>query len=280
MPESAHPLERRHFLGLTPLLMLTPAAFARTPRVHRESQPADPLHAPSHFPLQDPAEVQEVVGKSHFDLDAVTELVTARPALARAAIDWGFGDWESALGAASHTGRREIAELLIAHGARPNLFTHAMLGDIDIVRATLTARPQLAAIKGPHGITLLDHARAGGHHAEIVLDYLSTIPEANQPDPARDLPEDLTPRYLGSYSFGTLPDERLIVSEKRGTLHLEREGQPSRRLLWQGGDAFTPAGAPSVRITFAGDRIEASTLTVHDPMPIVTATRTGMPGRR
>ncbi|MCH8004828.1 MAG: ankyrin repeat domain-containing protein, partial [Planctomycetes bacterium] len=45
--------------------------------------------------------MEEVVRYSHFDIDAVHELITDRPALAKASWDWGFGDWESALGAAS-----------------------------------------------------------------------------------------------------------------------------------------------------------------------------------
>ena len=47
--------------------------------------------------------------------------VTRPPAsaLACATLDWGFGDWETALGAASHVGRPEIAEYLIANGAEP-----------------------------------------------------------------------------------------------------------------------------------------------------------------
>ena len=79
--------------------------------------------------------VRSVVGASHSNLERVRELVLEQPALAKANWDWGFGDWESALGAASHTGRREIAEFLIAHGARPNLFSAAMLGEVDVVRA-------------------------------------------------------------------------------------------------------------------------------------------------
>ena len=62
------------------------------------------------FPSTDPDLVSGVVGAAHTDLDAVVDLVTTHPHLARATLDWGFGDWESALGAASHMGRRDIAE--------------------------------------------------------------------------------------------------------------------------------------------------------------------------
>src|SRR5215475_7198240 len=94
-----------------------------------------------HLPVNDtfpahPAElVREMLIVSHFNLQRVRELVEGRPALARAAIDWGFGDWEDALGAASHTGNRAIAEYLIEKGARPSLFSAAMLGQLDTVKA-------------------------------------------------------------------------------------------------------------------------------------------------
>src|SRR5688572_4319271 len=65
---------------------------------------------PAGFPSHDPASVREIVGKSHRDLEGVKKLVDVRPELAKAVWDWGFGDWESALGAASHVGRRDIAE--------------------------------------------------------------------------------------------------------------------------------------------------------------------------
>ena len=55
---------------------------------------------------------KEIVGVSHGNLARVRELVQQHPALAKASFDWGYGDRETALGAASHIGRREIAELL------------------------------------------------------------------------------------------------------------------------------------------------------------------------
>jgi ankyrin repeat protein len=81
---------------------------------------ATPRHEPADFPRNDPARVQSVVGSSHGNFEMVRQLVTEQPALAKASWDWGFGDWETALGAASHMGRRDIAKLLLEHGAYPN----------------------------------------------------------------------------------------------------------------------------------------------------------------
>src|ERR1700676_721722 len=69
------------------------------------------------FPRQDANLVRDVVAMSHNNEARVRELVGAKPALANAWWDWGYGDWESPLGAASHTGQRGIAEFLLEHGA-------------------------------------------------------------------------------------------------------------------------------------------------------------------
>ena len=62
--------------------------------------------------------VQEFVGVAHADLNRVTELLAHEPALIQATWDWGGGDWETALGAAAHMGRADIARFLLGHGAR------------------------------------------------------------------------------------------------------------------------------------------------------------------
>jgi hypothetical protein len=107
----------------------------------------------------EPAHVQAFVGNAHGDLEAVRAALEAEPRLVNAAWDWGGGDWETALGAASHMLRRDIAELLLAHGARLDVFAAAMLGDVDVVRAILTAHPEMRDALGPHGIPLSAHAQ-------------------------------------------------------------------------------------------------------------------------
>lgn len=116
--------------------------------------------------------VQEFVGNAHGDLDAVRVALESDPTLANATWDWGGGDWESALGAAGHMGRRDIAELLLAHGARLDVFVAAMLGDVDTVRAILAAHPETKDALGPHAIPLRAHAEAGGERARAVLELL------------------------------------------------------------------------------------------------------------
>src|SRR4051812_36544645 len=108
-------------------------------------------------PALDGVKVNEIVLKAHADLDAVRMLLDESPALVNASWDWGGGDWETPLGSAAHMGRRDIAELLLERGARIDLFAAAMLGETEIVRATLAAFPEARDIPGPHGIPLIEH---------------------------------------------------------------------------------------------------------------------------
>ena len=116
--------------------------------------------------------VREFVANAHGDLDAVRTALQLHPTLLNACWDWGGGDWETALGAASHVGRRDIAELLLAHGARLDVFAAAMLGNVDVVRVVLAAHPEALGSLGPHGIPLRAHAEAGGEQACSVLELL------------------------------------------------------------------------------------------------------------
>ena len=116
--------------------------------------------------------VAEFVLKAHGDLGVVKQLVEQEPAIVNAAWDWGGGDWETGLGAAAHVGRRDIAEFLLEHGARMDIFAAAMLGEVEIVRAMLDAHPELRDARGPHGIPLVAHAEAGGDQARAVLELL------------------------------------------------------------------------------------------------------------
>ena len=119
--------------------------------------------------------VQEFVAKAHGDFQRVVELLEREPGLINATWDWGGGDFETALGAASHMGHREIANYLLERGARLDLFAAAMLGKLNIVKAALESYPDAVKIQGPHGISLIAHAQAGGEHAKAVLEFLESL---------------------------------------------------------------------------------------------------------
>lgn len=125
-------------------------------------------------PLPD-EQVQEFVGKAHGDLERVREMLAAAPSLLNACWDWGGGDWETALGAAAHMGRRDIAAFLLSEGARIDLFAAAMLGKLAIVQAILADDPDARHRLGPHGIPLIAHAQAGGPEAADVVQFLESL---------------------------------------------------------------------------------------------------------
>ncbi len=129
----------------------------------------------SDKPRLEPELVRAFVNDAHSDFASVRGLLEQQPALVNSAWDWGAGDWETGLGAAAHMGRRDIALHLLERGARMDIFAAAMLGQLDIVRATVAAVPEALTWRGPHGIPLLIHAEAGGADAAPVVDYLKGL---------------------------------------------------------------------------------------------------------
>ncbi|MEH6889741.1 ankyrin repeat domain-containing protein [Bacillus sp. JJ864] len=121
--------------------------------------------------------IREFVMAAHGNLERVQELLIENPNLLHASYNWSGDDWETALGAAAHVGRRDIALYLLEKGARMDIFAATMLGKLEIVQAILTVQPEAKYASGPHGISLIQHARMGGEKAEHVLTYLSSVNE-------------------------------------------------------------------------------------------------------
>jgi len=269
-------VSRRNFLGLTSALVAVP----RLDALEVQAAPAQaaptssgtlrPL-APS-FPEHPPSLAREMVAVAHNNLPRVRELLERWPTLARAATDWGYGDWEDALGAASHVGRRDIAELLLTHGARPSIFSAAMLGQLDVVKAFITASPGIEATHGPHSITLYRHAVAGGAAAQAVADYLKTLPAADRRPAAQPISADELKSLSGTYAFGIDSGDRFVVATNGTTLSIARVGRSARQLVHVGDRAFHPAGATSVRVRF-GDQAGTLAVSVYDPDLVVVAER-------
>lgn len=211
------------------------------------------------FPKNDPVLVAEVVGSAHRSEAKVRELIDAHPALVNASWDWGFGDWESPLGAASHVGQMEIAELLISRGARVDIFAATMLGWLPTVRAMIEASPGVERTLGPHCITLLAHARAGGERAASVFEYLKTLPGADDGPKVLNLEGDALSRYVGQYAADPGGQPRFTVRVQKNQLEFVTEDSSSRRLQCIAPDQFFPTGVPSVRFTFeAGTSVSAT----------------------
>jgi hypothetical protein len=235
--------------------------------------PAQGLPVDDFFPSQHPAIVKEMVGVSHGNVARVRELLQLHPDLAKASWDWGFGDWETALGAASHVGNRAIAELLVERGAPPTHFSAAMLGQLDVLKSFVAASPGLQKMRGPHGLTLMLHARNGGAQAAPVVSYLESLGGADQTYRNEPLTDDERAALVGRYTFGDRPRDAFVVSLPKNGLMIARVGAVERGLYHQGQHAFHAAGGPgtTIRFTREGDRIVS--MTIHDPDPVVVARR-------
>ncbi|MCA9987153.1 MAG: ankyrin repeat domain-containing protein [Anaerolineales bacterium] len=99
--------------------------------------------------------VQEFVLAAHNDLAKLQTMYAAEPQLLNVASPT---TGETALAAAAHVGRRDIAIFLLEQGAPMEITTAAMLGDVELVRSYLATDPDLAQTSGAHNIPLLFHA--------------------------------------------------------------------------------------------------------------------------
>ena len=281
------PFERRRFLKTTALSLfgITSLGYASAngllPVITIPTDD-DPLFY--RYPAINDTLVSSVVGASHFDFDKVKALVTQRPELAIASWDWGFGDAETALGAASHVGRRDIAELLMSYGARPDIFTFTMMGMLKSVQEIIETVPGIQNHRGPHDITLLQHAKNRLTNKNIlatdsvnvtkVISYLESLGNADEKPKSLEINEEEKKKFLGEYRFGDIEGEVLFVElHRQGFLQLGRKGSSGRGLRKVDENTFSPAGAPSVKVIFKIKDDQAISLSIHEPEPLVIAVR-------
>lgn len=273
--------------GFSRRLMIKSGVFgvmaASIPNILMANSSAKPLQDTQtlfhRYPSIDDAIVNEVVGASHFNFDRVRELVDQRPELARATWDWAFGDWETALGAASHVGRRDIAAYLMDHGARPDIFTYAMLGHFETVKSMIEATPGVEAIDGPHGISLLRHARAGLRdnyglslteeqkiNSNRLIAYLEELGTADKQVANLEMSKEEKERYLGDYMYGPGETDGFSVKlNMREDLSLGKLGKFGGALYQKAPNVFTYNGIASVEIHFAEENGVIKSLTVIEP---------------
>jgi hypothetical protein len=261
-------LSRRELFHSAPAMSaIAGVLFGASTSIAQASPRTSEIAAPwIGFPREDAKLVSQVVGLSHRDEAGVKELVKAHPALVNAWWDWGFGDWESPLGAASHVGERGIAEFLIERGARIDMFAAAMLGMTDVVKAFVIAQPGVQRTLGPHGIPLLAHAEAGGERAADTLAYLQGLGDAGKGFEVKQLPEELKAAFVGKFASeenGLRVECRLNM---RGRLVVDIESGASKAtgqmLHFLGDDEFFPSGVFSVRFKFDVDNAKAKSLSI------------------
>ncbi len=270
--------------GLTLLGLAIPDMSLTNPKANGVFEQSENENVPAHFPNLPPEIISEVVGKSHFDLDRVKELVDKRSELSRSVWEWRFGDFESAIGAASHVGRRDIALYLMSKGARPTVFTFAMLGHYQSIKSIIESSPGIQTTMGPHGISLLDHALAGNRmkdqmtrteveNLELTIDYLTALGNAGG-EQYLEVSSDEQQKYLGDYKYGAGENEGFTIGvNMRKLLSLGPIGEFGGALYKTAENKFTYNGAPSVVITFDIQNEVVQSLTLTDPDVTVTANK-------
>jgi ankyrin repeat protein len=108
------------------------------------------------------------------DAAKTRELLSLDPTLANARMDSGL----TAVLLAVYYGRKEIVELLLASGARLNLFEASATGKLDRVEEILNEQPDLVNEYAPDGFTPLGLASFFGH-TEVVRLLLARRAQVN-----------------------------------------------------------------------------------------------------
>jgi ankyrin repeat protein len=111
-------------------------------------------------------EANQFIIDAHSDLETLKTKVAETPELVHA---YNQETIESALGAAGHMARRDIAQFLLENGAQLELATAAMMGMLEHVREQLEADPSLALSGGAHNIPVAAHANMSDDPAMLQL---------------------------------------------------------------------------------------------------------------
>ncbi len=270
-----HPISRRFAVKSSLFGLLSVSIphviFAKSIMPVKEKE-ADANIIDPRYPAINEAMVNEVVSVSHFNLDRVKELVDKRPELARATWDWGFGDWETCIGAASHVGRKDIVDYLLLKGARPDIFTFAMLGAFSSVKSMIETAPGIQSIAGPHGISFLQHVKNGidkknpvPENTQKLIDYLTSLGNADSPV-YEDLEENEKQKYLGDYKYGEGEGDGFSIKlNMRKSLSLGKLGKFGGGLYRVANNVFKYNGTPSSEIHFLVENGQVKSLTVIEP---------------
>jgi hypothetical protein len=135
----------------------------------------------------------------------------------------------------------------------------------------IAASPGVQRVKGPHGISLLSHAKAGG--ASEVVKYLESLGDADPRYANEPLSDADRAAVVGTYAFGAGATEKLkVMPNTRTGLSMQREGASEQNLFHLGGRVFHTPGAEDIRIRFAAGA-PAATVHIEDGSLKVVAKR-------
>ena len=249
--------------------------------LQHENQNAKPS---TGYPSIDNEVVKQVVLFSHFDLDKLKALVDERPELARAAYDWAFGDWETAIGAASHVGRLDIVNYLISKGARSTIFTHVALGQVEVVKAMIEANPGIQGTIGPHGISLLQHAKISARSKDRtaqqkkdldrMVKYLEKVGGAELENSYLETDPESLKIYEGDYLYRNGEQDGFSIQlNSRKMIALGRLGTFGGGLFKIAEHRFVYNGTPSTEVSFEIVDGRSVSMQVIEPNQTIKAVR-------
>jgi hypothetical protein len=120
-----------------------------------------------------------------------------------------------------------------------------MLVQLKVVKAFVAAQPGAQRIRGPHSISLLAHAKAGGPASRQVLKCFEALGDAGA-EPIIPLSDREAASVQGDHIFEPGSNQQIQVTLDQGAVICTRKGMRGRQLFHLGSRAFYPAGAPAV----------------------------------
>ena len=90
-----------------------------------------------------------------------------------------------------------------------------MMGQLDVVKAFIAARPGIQRTPGPHGLTLMWHARQGGPDAAAVVQYLTAVGDADVQPTTMPLAAADRDAIVGKYTYGSGARDSFTIEVRR-----------------------------------------------------------------
>lgn len=259
-------LVRNSLLGLVALPLQNVLYAKRIFSVAGEN--INEVKEPNRYPAIAEDIANEVVGVSHFNFDRLKELVNKRPKLARTTWDWGFGDWETAIGTTSHVDRKDMVEYLISKGARPDIFTNAIFGVYDTVKSKLEFIPGLQRVTGPHGISMLKHVKNRDSKSKDsirLIDYITALGDVGGTN-YQKLGDNEKQQYVADYKYGSGEfDDFWVKVNSQKRLLFGKLGKFGGSILKTGDHTFNYNGTPSMEIKFELEADKIVSLKLKEP---------------
>ena len=189
---------------------------------------AAPLPAPTHSAVvpgnQEPGKEKNLLDSQKFrnavcqgEIEGVKRYLEADPALMFSKDEHG----QSVFMLACRNDRRPIAELLIARGLPLDIFEASLYGDLERVRALMTADPNLRDMHAPMGGTPIHLAAEFGH--ATVTEFLIYIAGAGNSCNVPDKIWEVTPLYTAAryadIRIAEIMAERMLANGADPNIH-------------------------------------------------------------